>query len=78
MILKLNKGRYSVIEDTVIDVIMTSGITFEKVRFIGLTRTGDGVRCITEDGMTEFPRTGIEYIKESKPGQFPIVKRLGK
>lgn len=78
MILRLKNGRYNVPEDTIIDIHMATGVVYEGVRFIGMTRAGDAVKCIAEDGLNEYSRSAIAYVKESHPGSIPVVKYVGK
>lgn len=54
--------------DTHIDIEMTSGATYEDVRFIDVNRTATALRGISRtEGMSEYPLKAIKKIKETHP-----------
>lgn len=71
----LKSGKYMIESDAIIDVTLTTGVEYKKVRLIGMNQMSDGIRVIASDGLSEIPIRLIESVKDSVNGSFSAITK---
>ena len=71
--IRIGDKRCFIDSDAVVDIELTSGVKYEKLRVVGTNEMGDGLRVVTNDGVNQIPIKLIKTIKDSGETEFPGV-----
>lgn len=71
--IRIGDNRCFIDSDAIVDIELTSGVKYEKLRVVGTNEMGDGLRVVMNDGVNQIPIKLIKTIKDSGETEFPGV-----